>query len=92
MPGVKNPPELAPYIAYEHRKANGELVSRGRQFLDRQRRMHFRQDDAKGRRIGEVIFAKDGSIVETIVGESAARSQFRELVGYLKSTGHAVKK
>ena len=73
-------------VEYEHRRA-GRLVSRGKQRIDRHRRVHFVQEDANGRRLGEVVCDKDGVILEVIEGDARLLPKLRAFVkGFAKKS------
>jgi len=82
--GAKKVQDLLACVEYEHRKKNGTLVSRGKQTIDRHRRVHIIQEDGRGRRIGEVIFDKDNNILEIKEGEPELREVFRKFVDAIK--------
>ena len=84
-PGAKVPSEMLAAVEYEHRRA-GKLVSRGRQRIDRHRRIHYIQEDEKGRRLGEVICDREGAVLEVIEGDSRLSAKFKDFVAsFVKS-------
>jgi len=71
--------DLTASVEYEHRRA-GELISRGRQRIDRHRRVHFIQEDARGRRLGEVICDSTGAVLEVIEGDPRLSTKLKDFV------------
>jgi hypothetical protein len=59
-------------------------VSRGRQIIDRHRNVHYIQEDAKGRKVGEAIFDKFNNLLEIKEGNLKNRSLFTRFVKSLK--------
>ena len=77
MPEKKQ--EVLAAVEYEHRRA-GKVVSRGRQRIDRHNRTHYIQEDAGGRRLGEVVCSRDGTVLEVIEGDPRLSTKLKDFV------------
>lgn len=55
--------EITPFMFYEHRDKNGNLISRGDSKLRRGNKLHFIQSNAKGKKMGEVIYDNNNGLV-----------------------------
>lgn len=81
---VEKVQDLLACVEYEHRNKAGDIITRGKQIIDRHRRVHVIQEDGRGRRIGEVIFDRDNKILEIKEGEPELRGIFRKFVDAVK--------
>ena len=52
--------DLVVCVEYEHRKRDGELVSRGKQFIDKNLNVHIIREDATGKKVAKVVVNKRG--------------------------------
>ena len=79
MSDVKKSQDISVAVEYEHRRA-GKVVSRGKQRTDRHRRVHYIQEDAEGRRLGEVICDRDGTVLAVIEGDARLATKLKTFV------------
>lgn len=88
MPEVKVPSHMRGKMEYEHRHADGTLVSRGYAYQDWRKRVHVVQMDAHGCRATEIILSGEGKVLKKIEGDwSRSQKMFRRVKSCLNRLG-----
>jgi hypothetical protein len=58
---------LSPFMSYEHRDKDGNLISKGHQFLRRGGKLHTVHENDKGKKLKEIVQdVKTGNLIEEI--------------------------